>query len=196
MTALFRKLQGETQMAGISLTAVEGLPDVLGAWRYMLNITPTGAANAVVVQALQLRCQQIDFSGVTVETVPVSLHGHEVQFRGRQTFSKSISSTFIETVDGVALNALLGWKEMVVGTRSGNGAYKAEYAAMGDLQILDVTGKVVHDQSIFYMFPTEISNISLDGGSSGPVAIQCTWSYDFVIKDSITIDGYGTPATL
>jgi hypothetical protein len=118
-----------------------------------------------------------------------------MNFRGRQTFSKTISATFVETVDGAVLNALLNWKEIVVGTRSGNGAYKKQYSALGTLGIIDTSGYVVHQQSIFYMFPTEVSNISLDGSSSGPVAISTTWSFDFVELDGISLDSYGESAT-
>lgn len=182
-------------MAGISLTAVESLPDVLGNWRFELDITPSATADQNIVQALKLRCQQVDFSGVTIETVSVGLHGHEMNFRGRQTFSKTISATFIETVDGAILNSLLNWKEIVVGTRSGNGAYRQQYSALGSLGIIDTAGAVVHQQQIFYMWPTEVSNISLDGASSGPISVSTTWSFDFVVKSGIVIDAWGQPAT-
>lgn len=184
-------------MAGISLTAVESIGDILGNWRFMLEIQPSAAANQAVVQALMLRCQQIDFSGVTVETVQVALHGHEVNFRGRSTFSKTITATFLETFDGQALNALLNWKEAVVGTRSGNGLYKAEYSALGLLSVLDTTGTVTHSQQIFYMFPTEVNNISLDSAASGPMTLSTTFSFDYAIKqEGVTYDNFGTAATV
>jgi hypothetical protein len=184
-------------MPGISLTATEGIGDVLGNWRFQLEIQPSAAANNSVVQALMLRCQQVDFSGVTVETVQVGLHGHEVNFRGRSTFTKTISATFVETYDGQALNALLNWKEAVVGTRSGNGLYKSQYSSLGLLSILDPTGAVTHSQQIFYMFPTEVNNINLDSAASGPVLITTTFSYDFAIKQQgVTYDDYGTEPTV
>lgn len=184
-------------MPGISLTAVEGIGDVLGNWRFLLEIQPTAAANNAIVQALMLRCQQIDFSGVTVETVQVQLAGHETNYRGRSTFSKTISATFIETFDGAALNALLNWKEAVVGTTSGNGLYKKDYAALGLLSILDATGRVSHSQQIFYMFPTEVNNLTLDSSSSTPLTISTTFSFDYVLKQQdVNYDAYGTPATI
>lgn len=183
-------------MAGISLVAVESLPDVLGSWRYEFTATPSATSDQTIVQALKLRCQQVDYSGVTVETVPVPLHGHEIQFRGRQTFSKTISTTFIETVDGAVMNTMWNWKEMVVGTRSGNGAYRSAYSALGAIAIIDTSGKVAMSQQIFYMFPTEIANVSLDGSSSSPMTVTITWSYDFAVQNGITLDAYGQAATV
>jgi hypothetical protein len=184
-------------MAGISLTAVEQLPDALPDFRFLLEVQPSAAADQTIVQALMLRCQTVDWSGVIVETVPVALHGFEMQFRGRGSFSKTISATFVETFDGAALNALLNWKEAVVGTTSGNGGYRSAYSALGVLSILDVTGTVTHSQNIFYMWPQDVQNISLNGGSSGIVTITTTFSYDYVTKiQGVNYNSFGTAPTV
>jgi hypothetical protein len=187
-------------MAGIGLQAVESLPDALGTWRYELDIAPGANSDTDTVMALKLRCQQCDFAGVTVETMLVALHGHEMNFRGRQTFSKTMSISFVATRDGEPLNSLYTWKEKVVGTRSGNGAYKAEYAALGVTSILDVSGKLALGQRIFYMFPTEISNIQLDSSGSSLMLVQTTFSFDFMQmrgpNGDWQLDTHGEAATM
>jgi hypothetical protein len=184
-------------MAGISLTALESsLGDVLSLTRFILEIGPSASSDQSIVNALKLRCQNVDFSGVTVETIPVSLHGHEINFRGRQTFAKTLSASFIETVGGEVYTALWKWKEKVVGTRSGNGAYKSVYAGLGTLGIVDVSGNVALSQQIYNIFPTEISNLSLDGGASSPALLQVTFSYDFVLPYGVEIDTDGEEVSM
>ena len=182
-------------MAGISLNAVEGIGDVLGNWRFLMEIAPNLAISQTNSVTLELYCQQVDFSGITVETMPISLHGHEIQFRGRQTFNKSISASFVET-NGVLYSTLLTWKDSVVGLTSGNGAYRSGYSSTCNISILDVTGNIALSQTVFYMFITELSNIQLDGSSSGPALVQATFSYDFAIVAGVPYNQYGSQPTI
>lgn len=183
-------------MSGISLTAVEQMPDVLGTWRFELSISPAKSSSMDMTKAFKLRCQQVDFSGVQIEPVTVALHGHELQFRGRQQFAKTVSITFVETVDAAIIKALHKWKETVVGLKSGNGAYRSSYAAMGELKVLDVTGKPSTGQTIFYMWPSDIPNVQLDGTSSTAFMVQVTFTYDFVQIDEVEIDTDGEAVTM
>lgn len=184
-------------MPGISFTALEQMPDVIGTGRFELDVTPIPGLDRSFVQLMKLRCQQVDWVGVQVEQMTVGLHGHELNFRGRQVFSKQMATTFVETADGLTWGAIGAWKEAVVGTRSGNGGYRDDYAALVTLGVLDSTGKYVNSRRMFYVWPTDIQNIQLDGTQgSTAMLIQVTWSFDYAEDVGKEIDTHGTQVTI
>jgi hypothetical protein len=67
---------------------------------------------------------------------------------------------------------------------------------MGELKVLDVTGKPSTGQTIFYMWPSDISNVQLDGTSSTAFMVQVTFTYDFVQIDEVEIDTDGEAVTM
>lgn len=184
-------------MAGISFTALEQLPDVLSTGRFEVDIAPIPGVSQDAAMHFKLRCQQVDFVGVQVEQMTVALHGHELNYRGRQVFSKQMAMSFVETADGETFNSLMAWKETCVGTRSGNGAYRREYAALIKVAVLDVTGRATHTRKVYYAWPTDIQQVQLDGSQgSNAFLISASLSFDHAENEGQDIDTFGEEVTI
>lgn len=184
-------------MAGVSFTAIEQMPDVIGTGRFELDIAPIPGIDNSYVQDYKIRCQQCDFVGVQVEQMTVGLHGHEANYRGRQVFSKQMAASFVEAADGKTWRGLMEWKEAVVGTRSGNGAYRREYASLVKVGVLDSTGKFVNTRVVFWVWPTDIQQIQLDGSQgSSAMLIQCNFSFDHAETLEVEMDTHGEEPTI
>ena len=184
-------------MAGVSFTALEQMPDVISTGRFELDIAPIAGLDNSLVLHYKIRCQQVDFVGVQVEQMTVGLHGHEVNYRGRQVFSKQMAATFIETADGETWRGLFAWKEAVVGTRSGNGAYRREYASLVNVGLLDGTGAFVNTRKVFWVWPTDIQQIQLDGSQGSNAAlISVNFSFDHAENVGQQLDTHGLQVTI
>lgn len=76
------------------------------------------------------------------------------------------------------------WKEYIVGTVSGNSqSFKAGYSTIGTLQMFNHPGDVIHTMTFYNIFPTDVGDVSLDGGSSNAGQIPVTFSYDYTYSD-------------
>lgn len=167
-------------MAGIDLESLEALDDILTTHRFILYLTLPATLGGDGTRALALRCQQAVRPGVQVEQVFTGLHGHEMATRGRTVFSKTLAVTFVETSGGVVQQLLFDWKEIVVDTVSGNGAYRDEYAGSAVLDVLDVAGAVAMQFKINRVWLTDIQEAQLDGANAAmPYLVQAALSFDY-----------------
>jgi hypothetical protein len=170
-------------MPGTALSAVMGIPDAVGTFRFTFFVTiPTGLNTIGTTRDLHLRCQTVDLPGRTIETMDVALHGQpQRHFRGRGTFQGMMAINFIETMDGLVHKTLHQWMEKVVGSTSGNGNISGNYATNAVINVLDPQGNPFQQCTVFKMWPTTIPDINLDGSNgTQPYLIQSQWAYDYV----------------
>jgi hypothetical protein len=170
-------------MAGIRMDRYTEQKDPAITWRFVLEIDPpdSEAGGGVLLgftETMKLRCKQAVLPGVQVEAALVALQGFEWNTRGRTMFSKTMAFTFIDTAKGEIANKIRQWKEIVVGTESGNGAYKSDYACQARIRQLDVAGNVTLEMLVQDIWPTDIADLQLDGSASTLAEYQVTFSYD------------------
>lgn len=192
-------------MAGVSIGAVEGLPDPLLATRFQLVISLpkvlTSLSNGFTPSSreLFLRCQQLQIPGVNIEPVTINLHGFELQRPGRTQFTKSMQTQFQETSDGYISKVLMRWKEAGRGSTSGNGAFHDDLTATAVASPLDIAGNPVGKWTIYKFWPQDIPDVQLDGASSQGLVRSATFAYDYFIHTdmdgNIIENGAGTSAT-
>lgn len=164
-------------MARPTLEEIQGLTDPLqtDSFELLFGNIPGGLSAG----SLRLRCQQISRPGHTNEQAQLELHGQKLNFAGRKTYSGTLSATFTEHSDGVTARILEQWSELCKGTNTGKSAgYKQEYAVNADLIIYDVTGSIVETVTIEGIWPTEVSELQLDGQSTQIALYQSQFSYD------------------
>lgn len=129
---------------------------------------------------LTILCQTAVIPGVTVEPVEVSLHGHTVRFRGKQTFSGTFSVGFVEVSSYEIMSRLRKWKEFTVGTNSATSqGFKNRYSVTAELEVMDITGVVADRLKIFGVWPSEVPEVQLDGQSSQAMLVQPTFTFDY-----------------
>jgi hypothetical protein len=129
---------------------------------------------------MTILCQTASIPGLTIEPVEVGLHGHTVRFRGRKTFSGTMSIGFVETASYEIQRRLRAWNEYCVGTNtSSSGGYKDQYAITAELEVYDVTQKIADRLSIFGVWPSDVPEVQLDGQSAQAMLINPSFTFDY-----------------
>jgi hypothetical protein len=185
-------------MPRVSLNRVEGLPDAMTTDSYEFIIGQLPGTIGTDKQ-LVVKCQQVMYPGVGQETVEMPLHGYILHFRGRKTFPRTLSVTYVETVDMGTTNTLESWAEFTVGTQTGTSlAYKnatsiagtggGGYAVNGaQLITYDVTGALAKTVTFYGLTPQDKPDVQYDSSSSTLYLVQQTYTYDYYIPSGVVI---------
>ncbi len=162
------------------MNEVNALPDILGAWRYELLITPPN--NSGAIRPLCIRCQTVMFPGSGVDVMQIYLNGFLVHYRGRKIFSNQFQATFVEGADALTWLTLKAWQETVVQTWTGNGEYKAGYISQSAvLNVYDAVGaSPAQVATIYNLWPSEVPDVQLEGTTSQPFLVSCAFTFDVV----------------
>lgn len=173
-------------MARISWNQVNNLPDTLDTSAFELllgNIPGSGSS-----QALTLKCQQASIPGFSNEAWESNIHGYVRKFRGRKMYTRTLSVTYLETVDGATYKQLKAWDEFIVGTRSGNSQdFQHGYSVQSQLVVYNTIGAIANRINFDNMFLQELSDIQLDGTSSQPALVQVTLSFDQIRVNGVPL---------
>ncbi len=163
-------------MARTSLSDVRSLPDPLLSynWDLFVPVVPVGD-----FRALTIKCQNVTLPGVSVEDVPITLHGVTLKFAGREMFTNQFSATFLETRDMSTRDVIRQWIEYCRNVANNTGQYKVNYETTAQLALYDDKGNTVRTINIYGCFPQMLDEPSLDGSGSQPVLYTVTFNYDF-----------------
>lgn len=174
-------------MARISLDRVRALPDIISTTEFELilgNIPNWGQDRDLIV-----KCQQAVYPGTGNEAYEVPLAGYSMYFRGRKTYPRQLSLTFVEDRFLKTTNAFNNWLEYIVGTNSGTSAAYKRGADSGysldDVQLLtyDPTGHKIDTVHFFGVFPQDKPDVQYDGSSSQLYSVSVTLVYDYYTSD-------------
>jgi hypothetical protein len=163
-------------MPAMAFSDFNSLPDVLAVDRFELLLSPSGSSTTN--QVLAVRCIQLNIPQEQTEVMPVNIQGMEFNFRGRRIYDKAITAVFVETVDGAIQKAIRTWTQQVVGSESGNGATKKNYATQGTINVFDQSGNTSLLFLVDNIWPSDIAQMQLDGGQANPYMQSVTFTYD------------------
>lgn len=172
-------------MARISLAQVRSLPDIIAsdAFDLLLGSLP-GAGDS---GAMTIKCLNANIPGFSNEAFEVALHGHVVKFRGRKTYPRQLSVTFVEDATFDTLNKLRNWHETVVGTSSGDsGGDKADYSVTAALIVRNHKGEAINTMVFYSLWPQDVPDIQLSGESTQLMQVSVTFTYDYFEADGHT----------
>ena len=164
-------------MARTHLTDLRGMADVYQIWNFDLFIDniPGGGDG----QAIAIVCKTTEHPGLQIDQVTVGLHGAEVNYAGRQIYTKQFTATYVETRDMVVTSAFRRWVEFARNMRENSGNYKSAYEARGRLVMYDDTASTVKELTLVGLFPIDVQAISLDGSTSGAAEQSVSFSFDY-----------------
>lgn len=176
-------------MPALTQTQIQSLPDVLSTDRFTVNfgVIPTFGDTS---NTLLLKCMDVTIIGTANQRFTVPLATANRSFRGRKEFGagNTFQCTFVETVDMSSLAALRQWLEYVVGTNSGNSqGYISSYAVSPIVTTYDTTGSIADSFTINRCFPESIQDVPLSTQQTGPVQVNATFSFDFIIYSNTTV---------
>lgn len=167
-------------MARINFTQLNNLPDILDQVAFELVMGNVPVAGSTF--DLTLKCQQCSLAGFGNEAWEALLAGHTLKFRGRKTFPRTLSVTFLEDSTLATWNKLKRWDEYIAGSESGNsGGFKAQYSITASLLIYNTIGALIGTIGYENFFIQEVTDVQLDGTSSQGVPVNATFTYDRLI---------------
>lgn len=164
-------------MSRTSLQDVSGLTDPLLSYNFDL-IFPRipGGGNT---RAMTIKCMSTAIPGMQLEQQTASLHGVEINYAGRQIWSKTFQATFIETRDAGTRAAIRKWIEYARNNKNNQGNYKRDYGVDAVLHLYDDIPNIIQETKIVGCFPTQLDDVNMDGGQGTLVQVTCTFSYDW-----------------
>lgn len=120
-----------------------------------------------------------DMPGTTIEKVPVPLHGVEIQYAGRKTYTHTLNATFLETADYMTREKFRRWSESMRSWRNNTGTLAAAYKVTGNIVVYNDLPAVTKTCVVTGMWPEVVNDVPLDGGASTLITLQIQFSFDF-----------------
>lgn len=172
-------------MPAIAFSDFDALPDVLQTSRFEFLISPPSGSGDN--RTFALRCQQIAIPGTSIEQMIVAIHGYEYVYRGRKIYPKTCSASFTEHSDGATTKSIRKYFENIVGSESGGGLSKKEYALQATLNVFDEGNRPALVFTLENFWMQDLQDIQLDGTSSTAMLASAVFSYDRILQDGVPI---------
>ena len=171
-------------MARSSLSDVQGsIIDPAQTWNYDLFFEKLPPGLGGDTSMLTIRCQSANLPGSEMEPISVELHGVKIQYRGRRTYSNQFSAQFAENVDWTTYQLFRDWHNLMLSWRTNTGSSSAIYKVPATITAYDDAGNEVKSFRIEGVWPQTVPDISFNGGESGYVQPEITFSFDLVEED-------------
>jgi hypothetical protein len=165
-------------MARTSLYDISAVADPAQSWNFDLFLpTIPGSSDT---RALTWKCMTTALPGFNLDRVVAPLHGMELVYAGRKTFSHSFTSTFMEAADWSTRSQFYAWSELTRSWINNSGSFASAYKVNGDLVVYNDLPQVARTIRCVGMWPAEVSDVELDGSASNLVTLSITWSFDYV----------------
>lgn len=131
---------------------------------------------------LTFKCMTTEMPGSTIERVDVALHGVNVVYGGRKTYTHSIPVTFLETADWATREKFRRWHNMRDWINN-TGMLSSQYKVEGQIVVYNDKPEVVRTCRVRGLWPDVISETQLDGSASNLVQLNITFAYDLWVDE-------------
>ena len=170
-------------MSRTSLQDVRGLPDIFQTWNFDLFLPSIPGGGDT--RSITLKTQTTSVPVSTIDPVDVPLHGVNLQFAGRQTFTHTLQMTVLETRDMTTRDAFRLWQEYARSQQSNSGNYKSAYAITAELVLYDDVPSPVKSIFLQGCWCTAVGDLALDGSSSTPGSYEITLQFDSISETGV-----------
>jgi len=166
-------------MTRTSFRDVAGLPDPLLTYNFDLFFDSIPGGAGLDSRGITIRCMTTALPGMQIDQVTVPLHGVEVNYAGRQIYTKQFTATLHETRDSGVRAAMRGWMEFARNNRNNSGNYKTNYARTAEMAVYDDIPNEIKRVKIFGCFPLSFDDLQMDGSTSTSAQYNVTFSFDY-----------------
>jgi hypothetical protein len=165
-------------MARTSVFDLQAVGDPALSWNFDLFLPSIpGSADT---RDLTWKCMSTGLPGSEINRVPVPMHGVELIYMGNRQWSHTFNTTFLEAIDWQTRTKLFNWMEAGRSWAKNSGSEAATYKVTGQITLYDDIPNVAKTITVYGMWPSNIADITLDGGNgTGHVTQDITWSFDF-----------------
>jgi hypothetical protein len=126
---------------------------------------------------LTFKCMTTDLPGVALDAVDVALHGVNIPFAGRKTFTHTLNATFLETADWMTREKFRRWNEFIRSWDNNSGALSSAYKVDSQIVLYNDVPEVVRTTNLIGLYPETVAEVQLDGGASNLISLQITFKY-------------------
>jgi hypothetical protein len=164
-------------MARIGLQEVSGLVDPVSQYQFELIVpnVPGGGDG----RSLAITCQTNSLPGQSLDPVKTTLHGVDLNFKGRPMYTQTLTAQFLVVRDLKMNIALRKWMNYAQDLKKNTGTYKTQYSTQATLLVYDAAQVVIDTITLYGFFPQTIDDQAVDGSSSAPITLGATFSYDY-----------------
>lgn len=165
-------------MARSSLYDAQAVADPAQSWNFDLFLPAIPGSSDT--RALTWKCMSTGLPGFSIEKVAVPLHGVELQYAGRKTFSHSFQSVFMEASDWSTRSQFYSWSEATRSWINNSGTFASAYKVNAQIVVYNDLPQVSRTINVWGMWPEQVADVALDGANSTLVTLDITWSFDYV----------------
>lgn len=171
-------------MPRMGLQDVSGIVDPLLSYNFSL-IFPSIPGSGGDTRDMTIKCISVGLPGMTIEQETLASHGVEVNYAGRQTWSKTFQAVFWETRLADTRQTIRNWIKYARDNFNNQGNYKnggAGYAVDSVINMYDDIPNLINSVIVYGVFPTDMAEVQLDGAAGTIIQTNVTFSYDFTLE--------------
>lgn len=156
---------------------VRSLQNPQRAYEYEVSIL--GSAASGNLPLLTQRVESVSIPATSVETIEVNFKGRKTFYAGRDASPHTITVNFYDGEDQAVYKFFRNWLNTMNNEVDGSGVTRDLYAAQMEIKTFaHDSATVTNKNTLTYLFPTEVGEVSLDYSSSEHFKFSVTFSYD------------------
>lgn len=164
-------------MTRSSINDVLSLQDPAQSWNFDLFLPAIPGSSDT--RDLTFKCMTTDMPGSSLEPVNVALHGVELKFAGRKTYTHTLNAQFMETSDWSTRTKFKNWCDSARSWKNNSGTLAAAYKVNAQIVVYNDLPAVVKTVQVTGLWPEAVQDVPLNGGASELVTLTIQFSYDF-----------------
>jgi hypothetical protein len=165
-------------MTRSSLNDAQAVADPAQSWNFDLFLPSIPGSSST--SALTWKCMSSGLPGFAFDKVLVPLHGIELVYAGRKTFTHSFQSVFMEASDWSTRSQFYAWSESMRSWVNNTGTFASSYKVNGQLVVYNDLPQVSRTITCMGMWPETVADVALNGAQSDLVSLDITWSFDYL----------------
>lgn len=162
-------------MARTSIDDVLSLQDPAQSWNFDLFLPNIPGSSDT--RDLTYKCMTFDLPGSAIDRVDTPLHGVNLVFGGRKTYTHSVTATFLESADWSTREKFRRW-HMMRDWETNTGMLASQYKVNAQVALYNDLPVVTKTCTVKGLWLETLAEVPLDGGASNLVTLQCTFSFD------------------
>ncbi len=101
---------------------------------------------------------------------------------GRETFSHTLTCTFVETRDMFVRNSMMAWYKLGRDTPANFQTNKETYEKTAYVVVYDDTGATIKEITLVGCFVEDINETPVDGSAAAAMSVTVVLSFDYFVE--------------
>lgn len=161
-----------------TIEEIRNLAEPLKGYQFKITIAnPPGSGASI--EEMQFLCQATALPGRSIDSVLTTLGGHTVTDPGKTSGPRIWTTTFAETTDNSIIQRINSWQQVCSNEATGVQGTRADYWRNARVELLNNAKEVTLTRQLIGIWPQDMTDMSLDTGSSDVVTLDVTWEFQY-----------------